>query len=196
MSISTSGPLFDSRNHNITPQIRESARIAGAYALFRLRVRSAVRTGQMRGGWQVRLVGNGLAIDNPVRHTIFNEMGTRYMAARPMARPTIPEAQKVFQLELARRVGRKLAADTIGTTHSGNIPQSSSPLDGTVFSALNRSAQRNGRRGFSGLKPGALPYSTVNRYQKRFGKAGPATRGQLKSRLADRVNAIAAAQRR
>jgi hypothetical protein len=192
MTISTSGALFDSRSQNITPEIRKAAKIAAAYADFRLRARSPVRTGQLRGAWKVRLVGNGLNLTNDTPYAVYNEFGTKRMAARPMAAPTLPEAQAVFKGELARLIGQKLAGKAINGVQNGRIP---SPVrnqkNAAIFNALTNGAAKAGKRGFRGLKPGTISYKQIKKLERTFGKARPDPIGKLQSRLAAKVGAIA-----
>jgi hypothetical protein len=146
----------------------------------------------MRQGWQVNLEGYGLRFKNEVPYTIYNEMGTRFMKASPMARPTIPETQTVFKQELGRSIGRKLAANIIGGLGSG-IPQISSPRDGAVFDALTRARNPAPKgRGFRGsYKTGFnFTYEGIKKLERQFGKAIPARTGQLDSEKARSVGAI------
>jgi HK97 gp10 family phage protein len=56
------------------------------------KLRSRVRSGTMRGGWQFERTGrHEYTVDNPVDWTIYNEFGTRYMSAQPMLGPAMEE---------------------------------------------------------------------------------------------------------
>lgn len=56
---------------------------------------SRVDTGEMRAGWTFETKGKPVVgtLTNAVEHTEYNEYGTRYMSAQPMARPA---AEQVF----------------------------------------------------------------------------------------------------
>lgn len=56
---------------------------------------SRIDKGDMIQGWNLIETNSGVILDNPVPHTIYNEYGTRYMSAQPMARPA---AEQVFPL--------------------------------------------------------------------------------------------------
>ena len=56
---------------------------------------SRVDTGEMQRGWEWHETNSGGNLQNAVPHTVFNEYGTRYMSAQPMARPA---AEQVFPL--------------------------------------------------------------------------------------------------
>lgn len=56
---------------------------------------SRIDTGDMIQGWQWNDTNAGGVLFNPVEHTVYNEYGTRYMSAQPMARPA---AEEVFPL--------------------------------------------------------------------------------------------------
>lgn len=191
MTVNTYGPLF-SKQTKITPEIRRAAKKAAAYGLFRVKARSPVRTGEMRGGWDVDLEGYGIRFRNPVAHTIYNEMGTKYMRAAPMVRPTIPETQRVFKKELGKEIGRKLAGNVIGSL-GGGIPSVSSPKDGAVFSALTtaRSSAPKGRGFRGGYKQNfEFSFKGLKSYEREFGKARPARVGKLESKKARAVGAL------
>ena len=54
---------------------------------------SRIDTGDMIRGWQWNDTNAGGMLVNDVPHTVYNEYGTRYMSAQPMARPA---AEEVF----------------------------------------------------------------------------------------------------
>lgn len=66
--------------------------------------RSRVRTGAMRRGWRVTEDADGITVDNPVAHTIFNEYGTRRMSAQPMLTPAVEEERAQFPSRVADAV--------------------------------------------------------------------------------------------
>lgn len=59
--------------------------------------RSRVDTGTMRRGWQavMRTELHGVVF-NPVEYTIWNELGTRFMSAAPMATPAAELVRPAF----------------------------------------------------------------------------------------------------
>jgi HK97 gp10 family phage protein len=61
------------------------------------KARSRVDTGQMKSGWTTERHGeHRMDVVNPVEHTIFNEFGTIYMGAQPMAVPAAEEVRPGF----------------------------------------------------------------------------------------------------
>lgn len=64
----------------------------------RAKMHSRVRTGLMRSEWQFEMLSDeeGRVFDI-VRYTVYNEYGTRYMAAQPMLRPAIAETTPEFE---------------------------------------------------------------------------------------------------
>jgi len=65
--------------------------------------RSRVKTGTMRRGWTVRVIGRFRhLIGNPVTYAIHHEYGTHKMSAQPMLTPEIETARPRF-LERVRR---------------------------------------------------------------------------------------------
>lgn len=74
----------------------EAALVRGA------QVRSRVRTGNMRGGWQSHNEGLEGIVFNLVDYTIHNEYGTIHMSAQPMLRPAIEEVEPEFKAEVGR----------------------------------------------------------------------------------------------
>jgi len=70
--------------------------------------RSRVDTGAMRSGWQATSISDLVwDVINPLEHAIYNEFGTRGMAAQPMARPAAVEVfpQLVAGLRKAYETG-------------------------------------------------------------------------------------------
>lgn len=73
----------------------------GALALAKAYTPPRIRTSRMLGGWTVKRIerGNGVvtcAVGNPWEHAIYNEFGTRYMAAHPMLEPAARAAWRKF----------------------------------------------------------------------------------------------------
>lgn len=64
---------------------------------------SRVRTGVMRSEWKFdmhELDPEG-TVFNLIRYAVYNEYGTRYMAAHPMLRPAIAETRAEFEALVA-----------------------------------------------------------------------------------------------
>lgn len=60
--------------------------------------RSRWRSGTMRNAWQTEQVASMTwRVFNPVEYTIFNELGTVFMAAQPMLIPTIEEVMPDYE---------------------------------------------------------------------------------------------------
>lgn len=60
------------------------------------KVRSRVDTGQMKSGWRSHGTGAHWTVENSVRHTVFNEFGTRHMTSQPMLIPAVEAARSNF----------------------------------------------------------------------------------------------------
>jgi len=72
----------------------------------RAKERSRVDTGAMRGGWQHVMTGaTEGTVSNPVPYTIYNEYGTIFMSAQPMARPAVEETRPEFEAEIRGAYG-------------------------------------------------------------------------------------------
>jgi HK97 gp10 family phage protein len=90
-------------NKNSFPAIAKNLPVKGRVVTQRrgdqmvdiARNHSRVDTGAMRDGWKWTESNTGGRLHNEVEHTSFNEYGTRYMSAQPMARPA---AEQVFPL--------------------------------------------------------------------------------------------------
>jgi HK97 gp10 family phage protein len=65
--------------------------------------RSRVDTGAMKDGWQARRApaSKTYEVFNPVRYTIFHEIGTYKMPAQPMLAPAVEDARHVFVEEVS-----------------------------------------------------------------------------------------------
>lgn len=63
------------------------------------KARSRVDTGFMRGEWQVADGDDELEkrVVDAAEHTVYNEYGTRYMSAQPMAAPAAEDARPGFE---------------------------------------------------------------------------------------------------
>lgn len=82
--------------------------------------RSRVATGNMRNGWQTEQVASEtFRVYNPVYYTIFNELGTVYMAAQPMLIPTLEEVMPQFEAKVA--ASWYGAANRMGISRGGRI---------------------------------------------------------------------------
>lgn len=82
--------------------------------------RSRVLTGTMRNGWQTEQVeSDTFRVYNPVSYTIFNELGTMYMAAQPMLIPTLEEVMPDFEAEV--KASWYGAGKTVGIMPGGRI---------------------------------------------------------------------------
>lgn len=75
-----------------------AVRKAEADIVRRSMARSRYDTGNMRGGWQSREVGEfeGVVF-NLVSYTIYNEYGTVNMSAQPMLRPAVEDTRPEFE---------------------------------------------------------------------------------------------------
>jgi len=191
MTVNVHGELFTAGT-KISPAMRRSAQKAAAYGLLRVQARSPVATGLLRRSWSVELDGNGALLTNKVPYAIFNEMGTKFMAARPMAAPTIPEIQRVFQLELSREVGRALSTSIVGNTKidkDANPYLPSEPKDRLTFDLLRTGREFTpspGGRASQGFKgtgkaPRALSTKKTAEFNREFGRAKPKQTGRLQS---------------
>lgn len=82
-------------------KIRSAVRKAEANIIRYAQEHSRVDTGNMRGGWQSRVIGvmEGIVF-NLVEYTIFNEYGTSNMSAQPMLRPAVEEARDEFEMDI------------------------------------------------------------------------------------------------
>lgn len=189
-SINAYGPLFDGAR--ITPSIKKAAQKALDYGEYRIRMRSPVRTGALREGWKLALEGYGVRITNDVGYAIFNEMGTRFMRARPMAAPTIAEMQLVFSKELAQDIGKRLAVKVIRSV-DGNPLGASDPLDDKAYGALTGGARGTtlGGVGFrnTGKNAKTLSYAQKASYNRILPKAFPSTPGRIQSPSWERAKA-------
>jgi hypothetical protein len=92
-------PLF-SRIPTVAPALQRKAEMIVAKTAFDVQrgaqVRSRVDTGQMKSGWRVGGSGTEMTVENSVRHTVFNEFGTRYKRAQPMIVPAVEAARANF----------------------------------------------------------------------------------------------------
>lgn len=62
------------------------------------KIKSRVDKGQMRAGWQTKMEGDLTGVVfNPIGHTIYNELGTRRMSAKPMLVPSVEEQRRPFE---------------------------------------------------------------------------------------------------
>ena len=65
---------------------------------------SRVRTGSMRAGWTSEMIGEHEGVVyNLVDYTVYNEYGTRHMAAQPMLAPAVEEHEPAM-LEALKEV--------------------------------------------------------------------------------------------
>jgi HK97 gp10 family phage protein len=180
MTVNTYGALFSPTK--ITPAIRRAAGKARAYGEYRIKARTPIRTGLLHRSWQVDLEGYGVRVRNNTPYAIYNEMGTRYMRARPMVAPTIPEMQAVFKTEIGREVGRSLGNKILGELRSITAP-------GGYRGLTEGRRYIKGNRGFRTNPDVMLEYTELAKLNRRFGKAFPAFPGQLQSPKANRVGA-------
>lgn len=80
---------------NKLPTVRRNFPIASAHRIKRAaetakgiaQMRSRVDTEKMKKGWRVEPDGDGFVLVNDVPYTVYNEYGTRFMTAQPMAHP-------------------------------------------------------------------------------------------------------------
>jgi hypothetical protein len=105
------GKLFSSPD--ITPGIARAANIAKTYGLALVKARTPVDSGDLKGGWQARLEGNGIRWSNAAPYAGFVEFGTRKMAPRAMLTNSLPDIAEVFTEELYKEVGKELGASTV-----------------------------------------------------------------------------------
>lgn len=76
----------------------------GAAMVDTAKQRSRVDTGAMRDGWRWERLGQAEGrLTNDVAHTIYNERGTRFMTAQPMALPAF-EQEAPLILDDFRRI--------------------------------------------------------------------------------------------
>lgn len=98
---------LDSKIPELIEQAPIRARLAveGACALIvgRAKGHSRVDSGLMRSEWQFDMdeVGAEGTVFNLVRYAVYNEYGTRHMAAHPMLRPAIQETTPEFEAAVA-----------------------------------------------------------------------------------------------
>jgi hypothetical protein len=65
-----------------------------------------VDTSAMLNGWEAKEVGDlEWEARNPVEYTIYNELGTRHMAAHPMLIPAAEEARPGFEAAMGQVFG-------------------------------------------------------------------------------------------
>lgn len=65
--------------------------------------KSRYDTGNMRGGWQSRMIDDNTGeVFNPVHYTIFHEFGTSFMSAQPMLTPSVEESMEKFTDNIKR----------------------------------------------------------------------------------------------
>jgi len=113
------GSLFN-EGTDITPAIARAANIARTYGLGLVKARTPVDTSNLKQSWKADLEGNGIRYTNGAYYAGFVENGTRKMAGRFMLADSLPDIENVFYDELAKDVGKTLAADTISTAPTPN----------------------------------------------------------------------------
>lgn len=74
--------------------------------------RSRVATGAMKAGWRVTEDRDGIAVDNPVPYTIFNEYGTVHMSSQPMLTPAVEEERRNFPERVADAINALADAES------------------------------------------------------------------------------------
>lgn len=86
-------------------QARRAAEINAEFAdriVAGARQRSRVDTGEMRDGWQRRVINQYAAeVVNPVEHAVYNEFGTVHLPAQPMLAPSVEAERGPFLAAVA-----------------------------------------------------------------------------------------------
>ena len=124
MSINYYGTLF--QGAKITPAVKRATERTAAYAKGLVKGKSPVKTGLLKRSWDIKPFGYGLAITNPVSYTIYQEMGTKHIAAKKMVVSSIPEVRKRFRQELriALAGDDKRAKKIIGSVAGSEVASS------------------------------------------------------------------------
>ena len=78
---------------------KSAARVASS-VVAEAKERSRIRTGKMRRGWRKKKTGSGYIVFDDVPWTVYNEFGTRHMAAQPMLTPAMRHAASKLSREL------------------------------------------------------------------------------------------------
>lgn len=109
--ISYQGDLW--QGDKVTPAIAKATEEARRFAIFALKAKTPVRTGNLQQRWSVNKEGRGLRITNSAKYAIYVEMGTSRMKPRHMLTNTIPEIETTFKKALAKELGKSLGAKVI-----------------------------------------------------------------------------------
>jgi hypothetical protein len=97
----------------ITPAIAKAANIAKTYGLALIKARTPVDKGDLQAGWKGKLEGNGVRWSNDTSYAGFVEFGTKKMAPRLMLTMSLPDIAVVFEEELGKELGKRLASKAI-----------------------------------------------------------------------------------
>lgn len=117
--ISYQGDLW--QGDKVTPAIAKATEEARRFAIFALKAKTPVRTGNLQQRWSVNKEGKGLRITNSAKYAIYVEMGTRHMKPRHMLTNTIPEIETTFKKALAKELGKTLGARVISAVTGGDV---------------------------------------------------------------------------
>lgn len=94
-------------------EVAEVTRKNGQRLLDATKAKSPVRTGELRGSWQMQAAGDGrsggmsASVRSGVRQAFFQEHGTSKMAAQPSAGPALDEVAPQYMEDMGK-VGEKL----------------------------------------------------------------------------------------
>ena len=93
--------------NKITKRVAETVRDSGNELKRTAEQLSPVRTGALRGGWEVEISGTSATLRNNTRQAFFQEFGTSKMAAQPSAGPAL-EAVTPRLMEGVEKVGSEI----------------------------------------------------------------------------------------
>lgn len=104
MSVSFKGWLFD--DASFQEAIKKGVDSTKGQKIERFpKARSRVRTGRMLKSWQSRVEDDGIRVGSyKILYTVYNEYGTRKMAAQPMLAPSIEPMRTVLANEIVKAV--------------------------------------------------------------------------------------------
>ena len=117
--LSYQGDLW--QGDKVTPAITKATVEARRFAVFALKARTPVRTGNLQRSWFVSKSGNGLKIANNAKYALYVEMGTSRMKPRRMLSSTLPEIETTFKRALTKELGKSLGARAISVVTGGDV---------------------------------------------------------------------------
>lgn len=117
--LSYQGDLW--QGNKVTPAIASATEETRRFAVFALKAKTPVRTGNLQRSWFVNKLGRGLKITNNAKYAIYVERGTSRMKPRLMLTRTLPEIEATFKRSLAKELGKSLGARVLSAVTGSDV---------------------------------------------------------------------------